>query len=778
MRLSRANWWRVLTACAGAVMLLLVPQAFAAEQPTKLVNAAQIESALATTGRSRVIVHVATGLERRTLSKALRDGKLRSATIRSLRARIEPVMLSYFPGGRAKLGRAVKSIDALGAFAADVTAADLERMKKDPRILRIEIDAFRTTNLNASLPLIGQTTVMDAQPNGTDGSGANPRAVAVIDTGVQASHPFIGSQRVVAEACFLSSSLCPNGTYDQIGPGAATPASGESHGTHVAGIVMGRYQSGSPVNRGVASAANLVKINVFGSQGGAYTSDIIQALEHVYSLVITNANPLRIDAINMSLGGGMSSGDCDVASEKDVIDRLRAAGVITAVAAGNGSNRDGMSWPACISSVFSVAATSKTGIISSYSNISRTTDVSAPGGDFDASGCIVSSVMNSQYAAYCGTSMAAPHVAGAVAALRAVKPSASASEIETALKTSGTLVRDTRSGGLHSAPLINVANAISILNGLRSFTLSTQVTGAGTVSSTPGGIACGTSCSASFSEGQSVTLTAVPSTNAMFTGWSGGAASCGASSSCTLTMTQDTQAQASFAPASWIVPLATALDSRLAWTSPMTGDAAAWYGQNRSLRTGDTTGYAMSGPLADGQTSSMETSVTGPGTLSFFWSVSSEANYDFLEFWVNGVRQAGSISGEAGWAQRQFALPQGTHTLRWVYRKDWSVQSGQDAGFVDLVTLTPQASIPKVSLQLVKSGNRAYGSVTSAPSGISCSTSCTTQTVQFNAGQQVTLTATPISGRSFNGWSGACTGRLPSCTVTLSASKRVTAQFR
>jgi hypothetical protein len=243
-------------------------------------------------------------------------------------------------------------------------------------------------------------------------------------------------------------------------------------------------------------------------------------------------------------------------------------------------------------------------------------------------------------------------------------------------------------------------------------------------------------------------------------------------------MTQDTQAQASFAPASWIVPLATALDSRLAWTSPMTGDAAAWYGQNRSLRTGNTTGYAMSGPLADGQTSSMETSVTGPGTLSFFWSVSSEANYDFLEFWVNGVRQAGSISGEAGWAQRQFALPQGTHTLRWVYRKDWSVQSGQDAGFVDLVTLTPQASIPKVSLQLVKSGNRAYGCVTSAPSGISCSTSCTTQTVQFNAGQQVTLTATPISGRSFNGWSGACTGRLPSCTVTLSASKRVTVQFR
>jgi subtilisin family serine protease len=768
---------RLLTASLMAASVLAAsPGLMAAEIPTKLKNASQIQQQLLTAGSVRVIAFVATDVDQKALNGALSDRAARGPMIRNMNARISPIMLSLFPGSRGAKGRPVKAIDTLGAFAADVTPAELARMEADPRILRIEIDEFRTTSLNQSLPLIGQTTGIADQPNGTDVDGLNPQTVAVIDTGVQAGHPFIGSARVVDEACFLSASLCPNGAYDQVGPGASAPAAGESHGTHVAGIAMGSYASPSTVNRGVASRANLLMVNVFGSQPGAYTSDIIRGLEHIYSRVITNNNYLRIASVNMSLGGGGASGDCDTSPEKAVIDRLRAAGVITTVAAGNDSSRLNMSSPACISSALSVAATSKTAVASSYTNISQTTDVFAPGGDFDANGCIVSSVING-YDAYCGTSMAAPHVAGVVALLRAAKPTATASEIEVALKTSGALIRDTRSSGTFSAPMINVANAIGILQGLQSYLLTTTVSGSGAVISSPAGINCGATCSATFVQNQTITLTAVPAALSTFTGWSG--ACSGTQLTCSVTMSAARSVQAGFAAANWVVPLATALDGNFGWTSPLTGDAAAWYGQNQQLRSGDATGYAISGDIGDAQTSSMQATVQGPGTLSFFWSVSSEPGFDFLEFWVNGVRQSGSISGSVGWAQRSFTLASGTQTLRWTYRKDTSVSSGSDAGFVDRATFVSGSTTPATyTLQLRKSGTKRYGTVTSAPAGLTCGTTCSSATATFAAGQSVVLTASPVSGRRFSGWSGACSGTATTCTVVLRANTSVTATFR
>lgn len=767
----------LFAACLAGGVPLSLPSSHAAEIPNKVKGAARVDAEIRSAGQTRVIVHVATGIDDKVIDRRLRNKDERGGAIRELRSRIEPVMLSYFPARRGGSGRIVKSIDTIGAFAADVTAAELARMKADPRILRIEIDELKRTNLNASLPLIGQTTVFDNQPNGTQSDGSNARAVAVIDTGVQAAHPFIGQVRVVAEACYLTDVRCPGGQFDQTGPGASAPSPGESHGTHVAGIAIGRYQSGSPVNRGVASKSDLVMVNVFGSQGGAYTSDIIQGLEYVHGLVVNNGNPLRIAAVNMSLGGGSSSGDCDTSAEKNVIDRLRAAGVITVVAAGNDSSRTQMSSPGCISSAFSVAATSKSGVISSYSNISRTTDVFAPGGDFSTNGCITSSVMGGQYDAYCGTSMAAPHVAGAVALLRAAKPAATAAEIEMALTSSGAMVMDTRSSGTYGAPMINIPNALAALANLQMVSLTAQVTGGGTVSSQPTGLSCGTACTASFMQGQSVTLTATPSQTSVLSNWGGDASQCGAAATCTITMNQSASIQANFAAASWIRPMATALDSNLAWTTPAGADSAPWYGQNKTLRSGDATGYAVSGDIGDGQASGLETVVTGPGTLSFYWSVSSEASFDYLEFWINGVKQSGPISGSAGWAQRSFSLQSGTQTLRWVYRKDTSVSTGSDAGFLDAVSFTPTASPSTYSLKLSKSGTR-YGSVSSSPAGINCGTSCSSQTASFNAGQQVTLTAAAVSRRRFTGWSGACTGTQLTCVVTLNSNKSVSASFR
>jgi hypothetical protein len=86
----------------------------------------------------------------------------------------------------------------------------------------------------------------------------------------------------------------------------------------------------------------------------------------------------------------------------------------------------------------------------------------------------------------------------------------------------------------------------------------------------------------------------------------------------------------------------------------------------------------------------MQTTVTGPGTLRFYWRVSSEPNYDFLEFYIDDSRQ-NLIGGSAGsdWQQLSYAIPSGSHTLIWRYVKDSSINIGSDCGWVDWVRMSP-----------------------------------------------------------------------------------------
>ncbi|MEI7732881.1 MAG: M14 family zinc carboxypeptidase [Verrucomicrobiota bacterium] len=112
------------------------------------------------------------------------------------------------------------------------------------------------------------------------------------------------------------------------------------------------------------------------------------------------------------------------------------------------------------------------------------------------------------------------------------------------------------------------------------------------------------------------------------------------------------------------------------------GGSAAWFSQ--TAITHDGTDAAQSGAITDSQETWIETTMNGPCSMSFWWKVSSEGNYDFLEFYLNGTLQT-KISGEVDWTQQTIALPAGQQTLRWRYSKDSSVSKGQDAGWVDQV---------------------------------------------------------------------------------------------
>ena len=121
----------------------------------------------------------------------------------------------------------------------------------------------------------------------------------------------------------------------------------------------------------------------------------------------------------------------------------------------------------------------------------------------------------------------------------------------------------------------------------------------------------------------------------------------------------------------------------LNWT---TGGNANWFRQTAVSYYGSDA--AQSGDISHSQSSWMQATVTGPGILSFYWKVSSESCCDFLRFYVDGVEQPGSISGNVDWQQKNWNIPAGSHTIKWAYTKDGSGDSGTDAGWVDKVVFT------------------------------------------------------------------------------------------
>lgn len=127
--------------------------------------------------------------------------------------------------------------------------------------------------------------------------------------------------------------------------------------------------------------------------------------------------------------------------------------------------------------------------------------------------------------------------------------------------------------------------------------------------------------------------------------------------------------------------LANALDtSGIAWTN--WGDAL-WGAQTTNTHDGVDAGAA--GVIASSQQSVLETTITGPANLGFWWKVSSESGWDWLSFSVDGSL-SNRISGEVDWQQQTFAIPAGTHRLTWTYSTDSSVLGGQNLAWVDQVT--------------------------------------------------------------------------------------------
>jgi hypothetical protein len=189
------------------------------------------------------------------------------------------------------------------------------------------------------------------------------------------------------------------------------------------------------------------------------------------------------------------------------------------------------------------------------------------------------------------------------------------------------------------------------------------------------------------------------------------------------------------AGASPTISLGDALDyTALSWTS---GGNSNWIGQTSIFYSGGDS--AQAGLITHSQNSWFQATVTGPVDLSFFWKVSSEQNYDFLSFAIDGVNQA-SVSGEVNWQQRTFSVPSGTHTLRWTYAKDSVVSVGMDCGWVDQIQITAPVvvvcsyAVTPSSPTIAGSGGPGSASVTASSSTCTWSASSGANWITITAG--------------------------------------------
>ncbi|MCU0339874.1 MAG: S8 family serine peptidase [Spirosomaceae bacterium] len=208
---------------------------------------------------------------------------------------------------------------------------------------------------------------------------------------------------------------------------------GDDHGTHVAGTIGG--VGGNSVGvAGVCWNVKLIGGKFLGSRGGT-TANAIKAVDYFTDLKVNRG--INIVATNNSWGGGGFS-----QALQDAISRANNAGILFVAAAGNNSsNNDATAnYPSNynVANVIAVASITSTGGLSSFSNYGATqVDLGAPGSGIWSTVPVKSGNQAvPSYASYNGTSMATPHVAGAVALYKSINPSASAAQIKTAILSS------------------------------------------------------------------------------------------------------------------------------------------------------------------------------------------------------------------------------------------------------------------------------------------------------------------------------------------------------
>ena len=333
---------------------------------------------------------------------------------------------------------------------------------------------------------------------------------------------------------------------------------------------------------------------------------------------------------------------------------------------------------------------------------------------------------------------------------------------------------------------VNLANpALVTANfSLPSFALTVSKSGNGTVTSSPAGIDCGVTCSATFSSGTTINLTAAPATGYLFSGWSGCTSSSG--TSCSVTLNAATAVVATFAPTTSLLSVSpsgngTVTSSPAGINCGATCSASFATGSTVTLTAAPVSGYSVSG--WSGCTSSSGTSCTVNLTAAKTVAVTYAPSAYGLTVTKTGSgavtsSPAGIDCGatcSASFTNGSSVTLTATPAAGYVF-SSWTGCTSASGTNCSVTMSAAKAVVanfaPATSLLTVSpSGN---GNLTSTPAGINCGTQCS---ASFATGSTVTLTATPVAGFAVTGWTGCTSSSGTSCTVNLSAAKSVSVTY-
>jgi subtilisin family serine protease len=309
----------------------------------------------------------------------------------------------------------------------------LEQLENNPLVAYVGQDRKISTFINSHM----ENQIIPQSVDRVDGdinleninSNTVDADIAILDTGIDLDHDDLN---VFHEKSFI--------------PEAINADDDHGHGTHLAGIAAAKDNSFGIV--GIAPGARLWAIKILESSGMGEISTLIKGLDYI------NQNSNQIDVAVLSLGCECESGALDIAIQNTI-----KAGITIVVAAGNEGKNARTFSPANNPEVITVSAIADTDgkcggngpstlygaddMLASFSNFGEVVDISAPGVE------IYSTFKSNSYTKLSGTSMAAPHVAGAAALYISLHPEASPKDVKNYLMNSGTNISDLCDGNGH-----------------------------------------------------------------------------------------------------------------------------------------------------------------------------------------------------------------------------------------------------------------------------------------------------------------------------------------
>lgn len=316
---------------------------------------------------------------------------------------------------------------AISGYAADMSDEDAAEVAKDPRVASVVRDRLVFATAQTTPTGVARTQSLGIA-GAVSGASAVDADIAILDTGIDAAHRDLN---------YRAGKNCT---------GSGAPTDGNGHGTHVAGTAAAKDDGNDVV--GVAPGARVWAVKVLNNNGSGTWSQIICGLDWVAQNATTGAT---IEVANMSLGGGGSDSTCggNDSLHNAICRVVNDAGVPIAVAAGNEGTNAAGSVPATYDEVITVSSladldgrpgalasngcSDQDDTLSYFSNYGNDVDIIAPGS------CIRSTRLGGGTTSMSGTSMATPHVAGAIADYMAKNGRTSPTAVKEALQDNGNL---------------------------------------------------------------------------------------------------------------------------------------------------------------------------------------------------------------------------------------------------------------------------------------------------------------------------------------------------